>query len=331
LEQGGIYMVGEYLDDSVERVPMVDHEGKSGALLERVTLADGRRLIVKSFSPKTDLLMAALGDLVGREYVLWSRGILDRLPPEVGHAVVDGWVDGDETVIVMRDLGDLVLTWQDRLTRERCRWMLTRVAAQHRAFLGAAPDDLTPLPDLLALFAPDRMAPFVNATKPLAAITIRGWEVFGETVPAEVADPVFALLADPQPLADALQSRPTTLIHGDLATVNMAFSDGELTLLDWAMPAAAPGAVDIARFVAGCSSVVDMSREQIIADYADAAGPAFDETAMRLSLLGAFCWLGWNKALDAAEHPDPVVRARERQDLDWWVQQARWTLNAGLL
>lgn len=324
-------MVGEYLDDSVERAPMVEHEGKSGALLERVTLPDGRRLIVKRFSPETDLLMAALGDAVGREYVLWSRGILDRLPPEVGHAVVDGWVDGDQTVIVMRDLGDSVLTWADRLTRERCRGMLTRVAALHRAFLGAAPEDLTPLPDLLALFAPDRMAPFVSATNPLAAITIRGWEVFGETVLAEVADPVFALLADPKPLANALQSRPTTLVHGDLATVNMAFRDGELTLLDWAMPAAAPGAVDIARFVAGCSSVVDMSREQVIADYAEAAGPAYDETAMRLSLLGAFCWLGWNKALDAAEHPDPVVRAREQQDLDWWVQQARWTLNAGLL
>jgi hypothetical protein len=142
-------VVGEYLDDSVERVPMVEHEGKSGALLERVRLADGRCLIVKRFSPKTDLLMAALGDVVGREYVLWSRGILDRLPPEVGHAVVDGWVDGDETVIVMRDLGDSGLTLADRLTRERCRWMLTRVAAQHRAFLGAAPEDLTPLPDLL--------------------------------------------------------------------------------------------------------------------------------------------------------------------------------------
>jgi hypothetical protein len=38
-----------------------------------------------------------------------------------------------------------------------------------------------------------------------------------------------------------------------------------------------------------------------------------------------------NKALDAAEHPDLVVRARERQDLDWWVRQARWTLDAGLL
>lgn len=230
--------------------------------------------------------MAVLGDVVGRGYVLWSRCILDLLPPEVGHAVVDGWVDGDETVIVMRDLGDSVLTWQDRLTRDQCRSMLISVAAQHRAFLGTAPEDLTPLPDLLA---------------------------------------------DPQPLADALRSRPTTLVHGDLATVNMAFCDGELTLLDWAMPAAAPGAIDIARFVAGCSSVVDTSREQIIADYAEAAGPAYDETAMRLSLFGALCWLGWNKALDAAEHPDPVVRAREQQDLDWWLQQARLTLDAGLL
>jgi hypothetical protein len=111
----------------------------------------------------------------------------------------------------------------------------------------------------------------------------------------------------------------------------MAVSDGKLTLLDWAMPAAAPGALDIARFVAGCSSVVDASREQILAEYAAAAGPAYDGPAMRLSLLSALAWLGWNKALDAAEHPDLAVRARERLDLDWWLEQARLTLDAGLL
>ena len=324
-------MAGEYLDEVVERAVMTDHEGKSGALLERVMLADGRRLVVKRFSPATDLLMAVLGEVVGREYLLWSRGILDLLPPEVDHAVVDGWVDGDETVIVMRDLGGSVLTWQDRLTRQKCRAMLMSVAAQHRAFLGVAPENLTPLSDHLALFAPDRMAPFVSSTNPLAALCTRGWDILRETRPAEVVEPVFALLADPQPLVDALQSRPMTLVHGDLATVNMALSNGQLTLLDWAMSAAAPGALDIARFVAGCASVVDASREEIISDYAEAVGPAYDETAMQLSLLGAFCWLGWNKALDAAEHPDPVVRAREQQDLDWWIHQAKLTLNAGLL
>jgi len=299
-------MAGEYLDDVVERVSLTDHEGKSGAELERVTLAGGRRLIVKRFSPATDLLMALMGDKVGREYVVWSRGILDLLPPEVGHAVVDGWVDGDETVIVMRDLGDSVLTWNDRLSRDQCRSIMAAVAALHRAFLGVAPKDLTPVADFLTMFAPDRLAPFADSSNPLAAIAIRGWDIFSETAPRDVSEPVLALLADPQPLADALARRPTTLVHGDLATVNMAIRDGQLTLLDWAVLAAAPGAMDIARFVAGCSSVVDATREQIIADYAEAAGPAYDESAMQLSLLGAFCWLGWNKALDAAEHRTPL-------------------------
>ena len=92
-----------------------------------------------------------------------------------------------------------------------------------------------------------------------------------------------------------------------------------------------PGAVDVARFIAGCASVVDISREAVIEEYSAAAGPAYQEKAMRLALLAAFVWLGWNKALDAAEHPDPVIRERERGDLDWWVTQARTTFRAGLL
>ena len=77
--------------------------------------------------------------------------------------------------------------------------------------------------------------------------------------------------------------------------------------------------------------MVDVSREQMIADYREAAGPASDETAMRLALLAGLVWLGWNKALDAAEHPDPVLRHREAADLAWWVAQGRATLDAGLL
>jgi hypothetical protein len=52
---------------------------------------------------------------------------------------------------------------------------------------------------------------------------------------------------------------------------------------------------------------------------------------MRLALLAATVWLGWNKALDALEHPDAETREREREDLEWWVGQTRTTLRAGLL
>ena len=87
------------------------------------------------------------------------------------------------------------------------------------------------------------------------------------------------------------------------------------------MPLPAPVTLDVARFVAGCRRVVGLSRERDDHPrHRDAAGPAYDETAMRLALLLGLCWLGWNKALDAAEHPDPAIRAREREDLDWWVR-----------
>ncbi len=142
---------------------------------------------------------------------------------------------------------------------------------------------------------------------------------------------MLVLLADSLKLENALAEGPLTLVHGDLATVNMALEEDDLVLLDWAMPTVAPGALDIARFLAGCSSVVEPSREEVIAAYAHAAGPAYDERSMRLALLAALVWLGWNKALDAAEHPDLAIRERERNDLDWWVRQARLTLESGYI
>lgn len=310
----------------VDRVLLTEHEGKSGAPLERILLDDGTRVVVKRFSAETDLVMSLTGDTVGREYQLWRSGLLDDLPAGIGHAVLDGWTGPDGTVLVMRDLGDAVLTWQRRLTREQCRWVFARLARMYTAFAGRTVPCLTPLPALLGLFAPRGLAPHVADDNPLAGIALRGWEIFAELVPEDVAEPVLSLLEDPTPLAAALVSRPCTIVHGDLATVNMAFEEDRLTLLDWSMPASAPAALDLGRFLAGCASVVDATREELIDDFTEALGDGRDGPSLRLGLLSSLVWLGWNKALDAAEHPDPVTRARERNDLDWWVGQSRTTL-----
>jgi thiamine kinase-like enzyme len=135
------------------------------------------------------------------------------------------------------------------------------------------------------------------------------------------------LLDDVQPLADALTVGPVTLTHGDLATVNMAFEGDQLVLLDWAMPTAAPGALDIARFLVGCAHVVDVDLDAIIVMYRESAGPAYDDDSMKLALLSALCWLGWNKALDIVESGDEAVRHRERESLAWWVAKARTALD----
>jgi hypothetical protein len=323
-------MTHELLGSAVERIPIGDHVGKSGATLERVRLPDGTRLVVKTLSPSTDLLMAATGDTECVEYQIWAGGVLDRLPEQIGHAVVGGWPTDDGAVLVMRDLGDTVLTWDDRLSRDQCRHVLAAVTAMHRAFLGDPPSGLQSLPAMLGLFAPTTMTPYADSANPLPKLVLRGWELFADMVPADLTGPVFDLLDDTTPLADALQSRPCTLVHGDLATVNVALVDDRVVMLDWSMCVAAPAALDLTRFLAGCASVIDATREQVIADFRALAGPADDETALRLTMLSALVWLGWNKALDAAEHPDEAIREREQADLDWWVAQARPALDAGL-
>ena len=321
----------ELLRDVVERVDLSGHAGKSGAGLQRVRLADGRAYVVKRVTAASDLTLALTGGGVGREYLLWQSGAFDRLPPGVTHALVDAWVEGDTTVLVMRDLGSAVVTWADRLSHRRAYWVMVRIGALHRQFLGHPPDGLAPLDLVLSIFSPLRIRKLAASGNELMELVQRGWDIFGRMVPPDVGGPVLALLDDITPLATALQQGPLTLTHADLATVNMAFEGDDLVLIDWAMPTAAPGSLDVARFIVGCSSVVEASREDLLAAYQTAAGPAYDERSMRLALLSGLVWLGWNKALDIAENPDPTVREREKADLDWWVREARKTLESGEL
>lgn len=324
----------ELLDHVLAREALVEHVGMSGAALERVTLGDGRIVVVKRITPATDLTLAVLDQPVAQELLLWRSGGLDRLPEGVGHVVLDGWTEGeDTTVIVMRDLGDAVLTWDDRLDARRCRWVLERVAALHRAYLGNPPEAVAPVRPLLDMFAPARITALAREGNGLMAAAVRGWEYFGDPalVPPDVSAAVFAMHADTRPMADALARGPVTLAHGDLATVNMAFEGDRLVLLDWAVPAAAPGAIDIARFLVGCAHVVDVHPDEVIDAYRRAAGPAYDEDTMRLALLSALGWLGWNKALDIVESDEEDVRDRERASLAWWVEQARKATERGAL
>jgi hypothetical protein len=68
------------LDRVVERAVLDEHDGRSGARLERVRLDDGTRLVVKYADPTADLTIALTGG-VERERLMWSSGTTeDRLP-----------------------------------------------------------------------------------------------------------------------------------------------------------------------------------------------------------------------------------------------------------
>jgi hypothetical protein len=331
------------LDTALHHAPVND-DGRSGATLQRVLLADGTRVVVKRCDPGLDMIMRLSGDTSCREVEVVQRGVLDRLPSTVLHSVIDAWYDDDgRGVLVMRDLGDAVLTWGSVVSPERASTMFTRLAELHAAYLGSAPDGLTPLDRLVGLFEVGRIRKL--AGEPLVDAALRGWQYWPEVAPGEVGERVLALALDTRPLTETFRAMPRTLLHGDVATVNLAFEPdrpGCLTLIDWGLAAAGPAEIDIGRLLAGCAQLFgpigpDPSRtivdrlDGLVALHREAAGPAYDDDAMRLGLLAGLCWLGWNKALDIVEHSDPVVRERERAALPWWLRQAEAAFETGLV
>lgn len=311
----------QLVETAVDRVPLGGHDGRSGSALERIVLPDGTRLVAKRSTPSVDLGMRASGDTAGRERRLWATGVLDRLPAGVGHAIVDAWRQDGDVVVLMRDVSEHVPGWNRRLSRARCRRLLRAVASVHEAFRAAPLAGLCPLDVRLTLLSPRRMAPLTGGANPLPALVLRGWERFAELAPRPVADVVLGLLDHPAPLLAELSRLPHTLIHGDLWLVNLALEPERLTLLDWGLASWAPPAVEIASFLAGNASQVRASRDQLVDDARDIWAD-WGEGALHLGLVAGLLELGWNKALDAAEHADAAKRAAARTDLEWWLRAA---------
>ena len=318
-----------WLATAVERSVLEGHDGRSGAALERVRMADGSRFVVKRSVARTDLTMQFSGDDVGRELTLWETGVLDRLPAGIGHAIVGGWRDGEVVVVVMRDLGDAVITWDTPIGRAECGRLFAAAASMHAAFAGRHEDGLCPLDRRLSLLAPRTLRTIPAGHHPLVDTALAGWERFAEVVPPDVADAVAAIHEDVGGLTAALAARGTTLVHGDLWVVNAAFEGDGVVLIDWGLATEGPGAFEFTTFLMGASHVA-VSRDDLLDEVRAANGDSHDETALRLALLASLADLGWNKALDATSD-DEVLSAGETAALNWWVDEARLTLDLGLL
>ncbi len=308
------------LDRAVEREPVHGHEGRSGALLERIRLADGQQLIAKRLDPLHDLTMRISGDLVGREFVLWRDGVLDRLPDAVGHAVVAGWNEPRGAMLLLRDVTPALAP--ERISRDEYRRILAATTSMHRQFAGETVAAACPLELRLGVFAPHRLRR-CGDDHGLAPLVERGWALFAEVAPGPVVDAVFGIHDDPAPLAKQLTESGSTLLHGDLWLANIALEADHVTLLDWALATNGPAALDFVWFLTGNASRVDASHDDLVDDVREVCP---DEDTLRLALLAGLAELGWNKALDAVEHHDPETRARELDDLAWWVRQARAAL-----
>lgn len=299
--------------------------GYSGATLERIVLADGRALVVKRISPARDVAMRLTHD-TDRAGWLWASGVMARFPPVVDHAVVATEPDGDGWVIVMRDVAGALLPDERVLTRAESRRILAAAAALHDAFRGGRVEGLCGIADHLSIFSPKTAARERGGSSPLFEWIGRGWALFPDVVPRDVAEAVRGIHERPDRLAAELERCETTLIHGDLWLANVGLYPDRVVILDWGAAAQAPPAFEFTTYLTGAWSRIRATREDVIDDFRAACGERHDERALQLAFIATFAEFGWNKALDAVEHPDPAIRAREAAELAWWVGRVRWAL-----
>lgn len=172
------------------RAPLTElAEAYSGARLERVALADGRRLVCKHLAPEGDWLTRAT-DGLGRLRAMWESGVFGRIGRFLDHTILDVPAIGGHDVVVMRDASDDLVPAGLPVSRATSRSLLRGLASMHRGRRDATLERPCPIGARYAMFAP---AVHRHDTGPgphaLAAGIARGWEIFADNVDADVAAP----------------------------------------------------------------------------------------------------------------------------------------------
>jgi len=311
--------VDELLVGATDRRPL-DGPGKSGALLERVTI-EGQPYVVKYLDRDTDWTLRAAGIPGSASVDLWRRGVLAELPDCFNQPIVAVAQDVDRptrAALLMHDVGRwLVPSTDDLIAVDQHERFLDHMAALHAAFWERRVDVVAPADRYLEL------SPRMAATEAalgsdhlVPRLVAQGWPLLEEVAPA-LARVVVPLVHDPAPLVAALDSTPATFVHGNWKLDNLGSDDRDRTvLLDWELPGVGAAASDLAWYLAINCRRLPTTKEQAIAAYRAAlerhgvATEPWWDRQLGLCLVGAMVQFGWEKALGGYD-----------DELAWWEEQ----------
>jgi hypothetical protein len=322
----------------------------SGSLFVRVS-SDGddgarRHYVVKRTSYARDIIMRLSGDTVCREVLVWQRGLLDRLPPEVMSPTVGAAIDGDGWALLMADVSDALppytgwphADWQPA-TAEQTRRLLHGMAALHERYW-EDPALLDPslglcsLPWLYEGLSPKLLDGEAGSPHRIVPAFQQGWALLDEVAPPDIAALVRTLHRDSRPLCAALERYPRTLVHGDLKCANLGVEpapNGRVVLLDWQFVTCAPPSVDLSWFLAMFTTVLPCSLDEAIEEYratlARRLGSRFDERwwqpQLDVGLLGQFLRMGHMLMSRTAQARWAPFHEHYRTMLTWWYEHMR--------
>ena len=311
--------VAELVGDS-DRKPVKTADSLSGSAFEWVTV-DGARCLLKYLCVDDDWISRATGDLGVRTVELWRRGMFERLPKELDHALlgIAGWrstAGRAGAALLMRDVSPfLVPAGGDLVSRATHHQFLDHMALMHASMTGENVDDVFPLAHHYIFLGPVMAAVEAERDTPGVPPEVRaGWTRFRVAAP-RAAGLVETLLEDPSPLTEALARTPQTLVHGDWKLGNLGEREGQTIILDWDRCGRGPAALDLAWYLAVNCDRLPESKEAAIEFYRHRLEHHWLETTgwwepqLQLALLGGLLQLGWAKTGDAAE-------------IAWWEARA---------
>ena len=315
-----------HLGDVAEHEPLVS-TGWSGTALERLVLADGRRLIAKRIVPGSELDRPPHPGPRAARRSCSRPACWTACPATIDHAVVAAERDGDAWWVVMRDVSASLLADGRRLTRDEHRRILRGREPDVGGVLGRA--DPAPLlaAGLLRLFSPaiaeaerDGAGPAAQAVRGLLGGVRRGRGA--ATWPSRC----WRCWTTRRRWWRQLEACGTTLIHADIRDEQIGLDGDRLILLDWGRASQGHPVVDFFWSICHNAWRVDATHDELVEDFRRARGENDDPRALELGVIGGLIMYGWVFGHSAAWHPDPVEREWARRELGWWIPRARRAL-----
>ena len=316
--------VDELLADASDRQPFLHSDSKSGSAFERV-LIDGEPHVVKYVHIDDDWTMRFCGDVGCNPLQVWASGLMDVLPERIDHGMVgaaaglgrNAW----GAALLMRELGDeLVPAGDDPISiEEHLGYLDTMAALAARTWNWVDDIGLVPLGNRWTWFSDGNLA-FERSRRwpnPVPRIAADGWQRFAQRGPRRVVEILDSLRNNPEPLVAAVETTPTSFIHGDWKLGNVGTArDGRTVLIDWTYPGSAPVCHDLGWYLALNSARLPTTKEgSIEALRTGLERHGIDTTPwwdrqVSVCLLGALVEFGWEKALGADD------------ELGWWCDRA---------
>lgn len=316
------------LTDQIVRRQPLDSAGNSGNLIERVTMRDGRSLVLKRVSPDWDWMSRVSGDR-GRLVSLWETGFFHRLPPAIDHATIAVEAAGSVWNVFMRDVSSALVAPDERVSADDVQRVLSAMHALHDTFWDERFPDLCSLEDRYTMFSPRIAGHERQLGNPHGEAISRGWEAFPDLVSNDVATAILGVADRPQVLATQLAKFDHTLIHGDVRLGNLGFDGERIVLIDWGeRVGSAPPAVELAWFIGFDAYRLEAPPDDVVATFSVLYGTRSSDTALHLALIGGLVQLGGIMSLWVVSAPDEARRRLYRSHLSWWDTTVARALDA---